>query len=230
MEFLEKIKELEKPLPDEDVEFRIGVAKKQSKGFSLLAYKTSRADVKRLNSVFGMLWGNDFFYDKKDILTCNIRVYNTEIKEWVTRSDVGVESFSEKEKGSYSDAFKRVGFRWGIGNELYKYPFIWIKWDDWYSKNGKDYPKVMVQSWKKKGDTIVDGNGKIMFNLKGKIKPSKKEKTSPIKTELKKDTRAYKNAREKFISGVIDERVIEANYSISKEMLNEFKKAKNNES
>ena len=37
-----------------------------------------------------------------------------------------MESYSEKEKGQASDAFKRACFNWGIGRELYTAPFIWI--------------------------------------------------------------------------------------------------------
>ena len=33
---------------------------------------------------------------------------------------------TEKEKGLASDSFKRAGFNWGIGRELYTAPFIYI--------------------------------------------------------------------------------------------------------
>ena len=36
------------------------------------------------------------------------------------------ESFADKEKGEASDSFKRAGFNWGIGRELYTSPFIWV--------------------------------------------------------------------------------------------------------
>ena len=44
--------------------------------------------------------------------------------------DCGIESREDEEgnqkKGEASDAFKRAGFRWGIGRELYTSPFVWI--------------------------------------------------------------------------------------------------------
>jgi hypothetical protein len=47
--------------------------------------------------------------------------------------DCGIESREDGEgnekKGEASDAFKRAGFRWGIGRELYTSPFVWIKSD-----------------------------------------------------------------------------------------------------
>ena len=36
----------------------------------------------------------------------------------------------EKEKGQASDSFKRAGFNWGIGRELYTAPFIWVNAKD----------------------------------------------------------------------------------------------------
>lgn len=148
---LKPIESLSKPLDKSDIEFRIGSIK-DGKGFSLLAYKTARADVKRLNSVFGLGWKNDYFYDNKGILCCEISIFDEKLKEWVSRRDVGTESNTEKEKGSYSDAFKRAGFKWGIGIELYDFPFIWINWDSWYKgNNGKQYPTSFNA-----GDLVVE--------------------------------------------------------------------------
>jgi len=130
------LKKLSEPLNKEDVELRIGST--NAKGFSLLLYKTARTDVKRLNES-GVIWKNRHFYDDKVLLCCEISIFNKDIKEWVSRSDVGVESFTEKEKGSYSDSFKRAGFRWGIGLELYNAPFIWINWNMQKRKNSNSY-------------------------------------------------------------------------------------------
>lgn len=134
----DKIKKLKEPLSKDDVEIRIGNV--NAKGFSLLLYKTSRTDVNRLNEVFGSKWKNKHFYDTKGLLCCKISVYDTDIKEWVDREDVGIESYTEKEKGSYSDSFKRAGFRWGIGLELYKSPFIWVSWRTEKTKTGAYKP------------------------------------------------------------------------------------------
>ena len=55
-----------------------------------------------------------------------ISIWDTEKKMWITKWDAGAESYTEKEKGEASDSFKRAGFNWGIGRELYTSPFIWI--------------------------------------------------------------------------------------------------------
>ena len=66
------------------------------------------------------------------------------------KQDVGTESSTEKEKGQASDAFKRAGFNWGIGRELYTGPFIWIpleKNEIYQSKTGSPalYTKFSVK-------------------------------------------------------------------------------------
>ena len=182
------ITELCKPLTDSEIELRIGNVF-ENKGFSLLAYKTARADIKRLNDVCGLRWKNKFFYDEKKLLCCEILIYDEEIKEWIGRSDVGTESYTEKEKGSYSDARKRAGFSWGIGIELYKFPFIYIAWNDWYEKDGKKKPKgAYVQSWKvildKETITIIDGNGKEMWNHLQKKTVKNKPENKPTVLDL----------------------------------------------
>jgi hypothetical protein len=131
------IKKLSEPLSIHDIELRIGTC--TAKGFSLLLYKTARVDAKRLNDVCGLGWKNSYHYDDKGILYCVIALYDAEHGQWVDRGDVGTESNTEKEKGSYSDAFKRAGFKCGIGPELYTAPFVWITWNmekDEYRSNG----------------------------------------------------------------------------------------------
>ena len=167
------IDDLSKPLAKEDIEFRIGNVQKGNnpQGFSLLAYKTARTDVKRLNEVLGLGWSNEYFYDTKGILSCSISVYDEIIGEWVTRTDVGTESMTEKEKGSYSDAFKRAGFKWGIGLELYRFPFIWINWSDWNNFGGKFTPRSFDNKSVKIKDYVLE-NGevkKLTLEHKGKI-------------------------------------------------------------
>ena len=46
--------------------------------------------------------------------------------EWVTKKDVGVPSQFEAEKGTVSDAFKRVAcIKWGVGRNVYSLPNVW---------------------------------------------------------------------------------------------------------
>ena len=114
-------------LKAEDIEVRIATVKE--KGLSLLLYKTARTDAKLLDEEVGaMNWSNDFKI-VDGVLYGGISVYSTEKRAWITKWDAGTESYTEKEKGRASDAFKRAGFKWGIGRELYTAPFIWVAAD-----------------------------------------------------------------------------------------------------
>lgn len=95
-------------------------------GLTLLLYITSRAGQDLLDKKFGVgYWGDDYKIIGDDLF-CTITVYNKDIKQWVSRTDVGKASYAEKEKGRSSDAFKRACVKWGIARELYSAPFIWV--------------------------------------------------------------------------------------------------------
>lgn len=131
----DKIKKLRDPLTINDIELRVGNVSKM--GASYLLYKTARTDAKRLDDVFGANWKREHRFDEQGNNVCKISIYNEELKEWVSREDVGTESYTEKVKGSYSDSFKRAGTSWGIGAELYEAPFIFVKLDTKPNSNGK---------------------------------------------------------------------------------------------
>lgn len=134
--------------PDE-IELRVGTC--TSKGFSLLLYKTARTDSNILDEVVGcMNWQSDYKV-VNDNLYCSIGIYDEDKKEWVYKWDCGTESYTEKEKGEASDSFKRAGFKWGIGRELYTSPFIWIIGNVEENKTtGKYQPSIKVQEIKVK--------------------------------------------------------------------------------
>ena len=155
------IKDLSKSLEAKDIQCRIGNTSVY-KGFTILLYKDARCDVRRLNSVCGLNWTNNYYRDEVNQLICRIGIWDSE--KWIYREDVGVDSYNEKAKGSHSDAFKRAGFKWGIGAELYdkSLKFIWIKWLNWSEKvpDKKQFPKnAFVKNWKVKflGENLLDG-------------------------------------------------------------------------
>jgi hypothetical protein len=63
----------------------------------------------------------------------------------VWKSDCGVESNTEAQKGEASDSFKRACFNWGIGRELYTSPFIWVPASKCNINNGKCYDRFAVE-------------------------------------------------------------------------------------
>ena len=114
-------------LTADEIECRVGTI--SGKGLTLLLYKDARADMKILDEVFGpnnwqrtheVIGGN---------LYCNVQIYDEQKKQWISKMDVGTESYTEKEKGQASDSFKRACVSVGIGRELYTAPFIWIAAD-----------------------------------------------------------------------------------------------------
>lgn len=111
------------------------VATVSEKGVSLLLYKDARCDMKILDETVGAENWEREHYECKGNLFCRVSINinyndNTAPKEWVSKSDCGTESYTEKEKGESSDSFKRACFNWGIGRELYTAPFIWIDKDN----------------------------------------------------------------------------------------------------
>ena len=96
------------------------------KGLSLLLYVTSRDGQKRLDEKFGELGWQDRYEVIDGELYCIISVWDSEKKMWISKEDVGTASYTAKEKGRASDAFKRACVKHGIGRELYTAPYIWI--------------------------------------------------------------------------------------------------------
>lgn len=113
-----------RPLREDEIECRIAEIKKQGAGLTLLLYKTARTDAALLDEVYGAQnWQNDFkMLDGKLYGGIGIRFSN----DWIWRWDCGTESNMEAEKGQASDAFKRAGFKWGLGTELYSAPRIFV--------------------------------------------------------------------------------------------------------
>lgn len=112
---------------------------KNGVGCSLLLYKDARCDMRILDEVYGAMGWERHHEVIDGRLYCTISVRNPETGEWISKQDVGTESNTEKEKGQASDSFKRAGFNWGIGRELYSAPFIWIPLEkgEYSEKNGR---------------------------------------------------------------------------------------------
>ena len=149
-----------------DVECRI--KKITNEGAVLLLYKTARVDMRILDEVYGSMNWQRHHEVINNNLFCTISVWDSEKSQWVSKQDVGTESNAEAEKGQASDAFKRAGFAWGIGRELYDAPFIWIsgkvgKYDRFhvtdiqYDREKQEFPRLV----------IFDDKGKERYRLGG---------------------------------------------------------------
>lgn len=113
-------------LTEDDIEVK--VKKVSEKGVVLLLYKTARTDMDLLDEHFGPECWECRYEEIKGNLYCGIGVTFGDRVVW--KWDCGIESREDGEgnqkKGEASDAFKRAGFKWGIGRELYTAPFIFI--------------------------------------------------------------------------------------------------------
>ena len=149
-----------------DVECRI--KKITNEGAVLLLYKTARVDMRILDEVYGSMNWQRHHEVINNNLFCTISVWDSDKAQWISKQDVGTESNAEAEKGQASDAFKRAGFAWGIGRELYDAPFIWIsgkvsKYDRFhvtdiqYDREKQAFTRL----------TICDDKGKERYRLNG---------------------------------------------------------------
>lgn len=153
------------------------------KGAVLLLYKDARCDMNILDEVVGAMNWKREHREINGKMFCSVSVFDKEKGEWISKEDVGTESYTEKEKGQSSDSFKRACFNWGIGRELYTAPFIWIPADkiEVFSKavNGKtvwgtrdkfSVSNLRIEDGKITGLAIKSNNNKIvyLYDEKGK--------------------------------------------------------------
>ena len=177
-------------LKADEIDVKIGATngnKRKNKPITkvmLLLYKDARVDMALLDEVVGAENWQSKYEEIKGNLYCSIGIKrsalidsDTELDknndEWVWKQSNGVESQGtgkddpNNQKGEASDAFKRAGFMWGIGRELYKWKMIWV---DFNEEKDKTYGySVKEIAYTKSGEPsklkIVDRNGKIVYAL-----------------------------------------------------------------
>ncbi len=184
-------------LKPEEIEIRVQTI--TEKGAQLLLYKDSRCDKRILDETFGMTGWKNRYEEIKGNLFCIISIWDEENKQWVDKCDCGVESFSEKEKGEASDAFKRAGFNVGIGRELYTRIFYFANVPTKKNDKGKyelenRFEKFTVDEIETNENTekiekikIADSKGNVVFshgygktNAKVETKDAQKKEDKPV--------------------------------------------------
>lgn len=142
----------------DEIEARVNTI--SEKGCSLLLYKDARCDMRILDETVGALSWQRKHEVINGNLFCNVGILSEFTGEWIWKQDVGTESYTEKEKGQASDAFKRACVNWGIGRELYTAPWIWINKGNvnMQMKNGKwtTYDRFKVEEISYEDGKIVD--------------------------------------------------------------------------
>lgn len=190
-------------------EIEVRVKTVGEKGATALLYKTARTDMQLLDETVGAeSWSCDY-KEIKGNLFCGITI------DGVTKWDCGIESREDNEgnekKGEASDAFKRAGFRWGIGRELYTSPFIWLNTKT--EKNSKgawvvsDFATFSVSSIGYEGNRISslsivnDKSGAVVYTFPRGGKQTHDESKYEPQEELKPERTEEESAA---IAGVID--------------------------
>ncbi len=166
-------------LTSEDIEVKIKQCTKA--GAVALLYKTARVDYRILDQVFGTFGWQVDYTEIKGNLYCTISLWDSENKQWVKKTNCGIESREDGEgnekKGEASDAAKRAGFVVGIGAELYSAPFIFLEVNTEEDSKGKfklkdPYARYVVTNIEYNQETRVitaltianEKTGTVVFN------------------------------------------------------------------
>ncbi len=171
------MKELNFPLLRAD-QIEVKVKQITAKGAVLLLYKTARTDRDILDDVVGPMKWVDDYKEIKGNLYCGIGILDEERNEWIWKWDCGIESRADddgnEKKGEASDAFKRAGFCWGIGRELYTSPFTFVKVETEKNERGRYEMKdrfarfkvvdIDYEGRKVSRLVITDNHGMVVFS------------------------------------------------------------------
>lgn len=123
----EMAERLSKPFPQGDLEYRIGEMRKDGTSATVFVYITARALRERLNEVCGPFnWQTHIYVPQPGTYICELSIRDPETKEWITKTDGADGSNMEAVKGGLSDAQKRAGYSWGIGEYLYEADRVWM--------------------------------------------------------------------------------------------------------
>lgn len=119
-----------------EIPFKWRVQSANQYGATCVAYIDARDVQDLFDEVVGADKWQCKFSEHKGNLFCEIGIVmetNRSYADWVWKSDCGVESNVEKQKGEASDAFKRAAVMWGVGRFLYSKPIVKLPVKD----NGK---------------------------------------------------------------------------------------------
>ncbi len=206
-----ELKKLKNELGAKSIDFKPTNVNKNAQGVScqLLAYKDARVDMDVLDEVVEpQNWQNEYRRDSAGILQGGIGIYVND--RWIWKWSNGTPSDYEKEKGEYSDAFKRAGFMWGIGRMLYEFPKIVIILNDneYYEKDGKvklSQYGFFPNSWRwtlgkeyveVKAEQLINGNWVVRFDTtKKEAKPIGKKAINRNNVEIRYDALYNENIK-----------------------------------
>ena len=90
-------------------------------GVDIAVYKDARVDANILDETVGpMNWQKEYTNSNRN---CIVHILDSKTQRWISKEDTG----EGMGKALASDSFKRAGFAWGIGRELYTCPHIYFR-------------------------------------------------------------------------------------------------------
>ena len=160
-------------------QIEVKVKQVSAKGAVLLLYKTARTDRDILDEIVGPMKWQDDYKEIKGNLYCGIGILDEDRNEWIWKWDCGIESRADddgnEKKGEASDAFKRAGFCWGIGRELYTSPFTFAKVETEKNDRGRyelkdkfmrfKVAEIDYENRKVSRLVITDNRGQVVFSF-----------------------------------------------------------------
>lgn len=139
-----ELQKLKEPMP-----FRWKVQTANEYGCQCVAYIDARQAMDKLDEVVGPdCWQSRFILVNGNLF-CEVGIKCND--EWIWKSDCGVESNIEKQKGEASDAFKRACVHWGIGRFLYEMDTVKVPAANYKGKTNNQ-KQLVYQPSRVKGD------------------------------------------------------------------------------
>lgn len=157
---MKDLKELKKELP---YKWRVQSFSQSSKKATCVAYIDSRDVQDLLDDVCGPENWQDDYFEVKGNVYCKIGIRVND--SWVWKSDCGIESNVDAQKGEASDAFKRAAVKWGIGRFLYHLEIKYVDSNEVKTKTNRPY--------------VVDSKGSRVWDITKHINSLQPEKKKP---------------------------------------------------
>lgn len=164
-------------LKAEEIECRMGNWNKDKTRYTVLLYKTSRTDMDILDEIFGIDGWQVDYQMIGEMLFCTISVWSEQRVCWVRKSSNGTEGNIEADKSKASDAYKRAGFMFGIGRELYSAPQIWL--DSTISPYDLEVSQIEYDESDKICTLVLSAKGKTVYQFRNGKGVAEKKKVEP---------------------------------------------------
>lgn len=179
--------EFGKPFLSSDVSWKIQRTNKEKTRGMAVPYLDARAISDRLDAVVGQYGWKDSYtmwHDcvmdgkEKSSQLCTISIYDTDLKEWIGKTDGAENTDFEAVKGGLSDAFKRAAVKWNIGRYLYSFEPVWVNLENQYGR------AAIAETEKQRLNEIYNRKVAEIFGNAAKTEDKKQQGTPKSQTPV----------------------------------------------